>query len=74
MCSVESDFLQIEEFDFEQAEEIFRYSIVRTVALSTHALLDAFLSKHLLVLLVLLLTALTGSCNHFLKLWCVSFV
>ena len=43
-------FLQIQQFSFEQPKEIFYHSIVRTVSLAAHALPDALLPKHALVL------------------------
>ena len=50
--------LQIKEFTLEQTEEVFYYSVVQTVTLSAHTLSDAFLTKHALVLFVLVLPAL----------------
>ena len=50
--------LQIKEFTLEQAEEVFHHSIIQTVTLSAHALPNAFLTKHPLVLFVLVLPAL----------------
>ena len=52
------EFLQIQKFTFKQAEEVFYYSIVQTVTFPAHALPDAFLLEHSLVLLVLVLPAL----------------
>ena len=54
------EFLQIEQFTFKQTEEVFHDSIVQTVTFPAHALPDAFLAKHPLVLLVLVLPALVG--------------
>jgi len=50
--------LQVEKLAFEQAEEILHHGIVQTVAFSAHALANAFLSSHSLVLPVLVLPAL----------------
>ena len=58
------ELLQIQKFTFKQAEEVFYYSIVQTVTFSTHALLDAFLLEHLLILFVLVLPALVGMKNQ----------
>ena len=66
-------FLQIEQFTFKQTEEIFDYSIVKTVSVSAHTLPDAFLLEHLLILPVLILPALVrmkneiGSIRNLLK-------
>ena len=54
------ELLQIQKFTFKQAKEVFYYSIVQTVTFPAHALPDAFLAKHPLVLLVLVLPALVG--------------
>ena len=54
------EFLQIQKFTFKQAEEVFYYSIVQTVTFPAHALLNAFLAEHPLVLFVLVLPALVG--------------
>ena len=56
-------FLQIQQFTLEQAEKVFNYSIVQTVSLSAHALPDALLAEHPLILLMLVLPALIGMKN-----------
>ena len=67
------ELLQIQKFTFKQAKEVFYYSIVQTVTFPAHALPDAFLLEHLLILLVLVLPALVrmenqvGSIRYFLK-------
>ena len=57
-------FLQICQLAFEQPKEIFYHSIVQTVPLATHALPDAFLAEHPLILLMLVLPALIGMKNQ----------
>ena len=57
-------FLQVQQFALEQPKEIFYHSIVQTVPFPAHALLDAFLSEHALVLLVLILPALVRMENE----------
>ena len=57
-------FLQVQQFALEQSKEIFYHSIVQTVPFPAHALLDAFLSEHALVLLVLILPALVRMENE----------
>ena len=51
-------FLQIQQFALEQSKEIFYHSIVQTIPFSAHALPDAFLPEHPLILPVLILPAL----------------
>lgn len=51
-------FLQVQQFALEQSKEIFYHSIVQTVPFPAHALLDAFLSEHPLILFILVLPAL----------------
>ena len=53
-------FLQIQQLTFEQPEEILYHRIVQTVPLAAHALPDAFLAEHPLILLMLVLPALIG--------------
>lgn len=53
-------FLQIKKFALEQTEEIFYDGIIQTVAFPAHILLDALLTKHPLVLLMMVLPALIG--------------
>ena len=53
-----AELLQIQQLTFEQPEEIFYHSIVQTVPFPAHALLDAFLSEHPLILFILVLPAL----------------
>ena len=55
--------LQIQQFTFEQPEEVFYHSIIRTVSFSAHALLNTFLLEHSLILPVLVLPALIGVKN-----------
>ena len=57
-------FLQVQQFALEQPKEIFYHSIVQTVPFPAHALPDAFLSEHALVLLVLILPALVRMENE----------
>ena len=57
--------MQIEQFRFEQAEEILHNSIVQTVALTTHALADVVAGQKPLVVLVLILPALIGVQDRF---------
>ena len=52
------EFLQIEQFTFEKAEEVFCHCVVQTVALPSHALPDALAFQHPLILLVLVLPSL----------------
>ena len=65
--------LQVKKFTFSQAKDILHHSIVQAVLFPAHALPDAFLAKHPLVLPVLVLSALvgmkdqTGSIRYFLK-------
>ena len=58
------EFLQIEQFAFEQTDEVFRDSIVQTVSFPAHALPNVFLPEHPLVLFVLILPALIGMENQ----------
>ena len=51
-------FLQVQQFALEQPKEIFYHSIVQTVPFPAHALPDALLPKHALVLFILVLPAL----------------
>ena len=51
-------FLQVQQFALEQPKEIFYHSIIQTISLSAHALPDAFLSEHPLILFMLVLPAL----------------
>ena len=51
-------FLQVQQFALEQPKEIFYHSIVQTVPFPAHALPDAFLSEHPLILFMLVLPAL----------------
>ena len=66
-------FLQIEQFAFEQTEEVFHNSIVRTVTFPAHTLSDSLFSEHPLILLVLVLPSLVrmknqiGSVRYLLK-------
>ena len=53
-------FLQVQQFALERPKEIFYHSIVQTVPFPAHALLDAFLSEHPLILFMLVLPALVG--------------
>ena len=57
--------LQIEQFRFEQAKEIFHNSIVQTVAFTAHALADVVISQQPLVELVLVLPTLIGVQDRF---------
>ena len=57
-------FLQVQQFALEQPKEIFYHRIVQTVPFPAHALPDAFLSEHALVLLVLILPALVRMENE----------
>ena len=50
--------LQIEQFTFQQAKEIFHHGIVETITFAAHALPDALTFEHTLVLLVLVVPAL----------------
>ena len=52
------EFLQIEQFTFEQTEEVFYHSIVQAIPFSAHALTDTLFLKHPLILLVLILPSL----------------
>lgn len=51
-------FLQIQQLALEKPKEILNHSIVQAVALSAHALPDALLTEHSLILLVLVLPPL----------------
>ena len=53
-------FLQIQHLTFKQAKEVFYNSIVKAVALATHTLPNTFLTKHTLILLMLVLPTLVG--------------
>ena len=53
-----TEFLQIQQFTFEQPEEVFYHRIVQTVSFPAHALPDALFAEHPLVLPVLVLPAL----------------
>ena len=57
--------LQVEQFRFEQAEEILHDCVVQTVALATHALADVVVNQQPLVVLVLVLPALIGVQDRF---------
>ena len=57
------EFLKIEQFTLEQAEEVFDHGIIQTVALSAHTLNDAIVGEFLLVISVLVLPALIGVQN-----------
>ncbi len=52
------ELLQIEQFTFQQAKEVFYYLIIQAVSFAAHTLLDAFRFQHSLVLFVLVLPAL----------------
>ena len=58
------EFLQIEQFTFEQTEEVFYHSIVQAVPFSSHALTDTLFLEHPLILLVLVLPALVRMENQ----------
>ena len=62
-------FLQIEQLALEQAEEVFDHGTVQTVSFPAHALPDAFLLGHPLVLLALVLPALIGMQNQIDSVW-----
>ena len=51
-------FLRIQQLALEKPKEILNHSIVQAVALSAHALPDALLTEHSLILLVLVLPPL----------------
>ena len=53
-------FLQIKQLAFQQAKEILNDSIIQAVTFPAHALADALITKHSLILLVLVLPALIG--------------
>ena len=57
-------FLQVQQFALEQPKEIFYHSIIQTISLSSHALPDAFLSEHPLILFMLVLPALVRMENE----------
>ena len=59
-----TELLQIQQFTFEQPKEIFYHCVVQTISLSAHALPDAFLPEHPLILFVLVLPALIGMKNQ----------
>ena len=59
-----TELLQIQQLTFEQPEEIFYHSIVQTVPFPAHALSDALLAEHPLILLVLVLPALVRMENQ----------
>ena len=50
--------LQIQKFAFEQPKEIFYHGVVQTVSFPAHALSDALLAEHPLILPMLVLPAL----------------
>ena len=52
------ELLQIEKLCFEQTGKVLNHSVVQAVALPAHALPDALLFEHPLVLFVLILPAL----------------
>ncbi len=53
-----TELLQIQQFTFEQPKEIFYHCVVQTAPLAAHALPDALLAEHPLILPVLILPAL----------------
>ena len=57
------EILEIEQFALQQTEEIFNYSIIKTVAFSAHALNNAVISQLFLIMLVLILPSLIGVQN-----------
>ena len=57
-------FLQIQQLAFENSKEVFNYSIIQTVSLAAHALPDALLSEHPLILFMLVLPALVRMENE----------
>ena len=57
-------FLQVQQFALEQPKEILYHRIVQTVPFPAHALLDAFLSEHPLILFMLVLPALVRMENE----------
>ena len=59
-----AELLQIQQFIFEQPEEIFYHSIVQTVPLAAHALLNTFLPERPLIPPVLILPALVRVKNQ----------
>ena len=54
-------FLQIQQLALEQPEEILNHCVVQTIALAAHALPDALLPKHPLILLVLVVKIISGA-------------
>ena len=61
--------LQIEQFTFQQAKEIFHHGIVETITFAAHALPDALTFEHTLVLLVLVVPALVRMEDKFRLVW-----
>ena len=57
-------FLQIEKLRFQQTEKVLGTGIVKTIPFSGHALFDAFLFQHFLIVLVLILPSLIGMKNQ----------
>lgn len=63
------ELLQIEQFAFEQAKEVFSYSIVQTVAFATHTLPNALCFEQPLVQLVLVLPTLVRVEDQSCSIW-----
>ena len=63
------EILKVKQFCFEQAEEVLHHGIVQAVAFPAHALPDALVFQHLLVMLVLVLPALIGMKNQSRTVW-----
>ena len=61
--------LQIEQFTFQQAKEIFHHGIVETITFAAHALPDALTFEHTLVLLVLVVPALVRMEDQLRSVW-----
>ena len=59
-----AELLQIQQLTFEQSEEILYHGVVQTVSFPAHALSDALLAEHPLILLVLVLPALVRMENQ----------
>ena len=64
-----AELLQIQQLTFEQPEEVFYHCVVQTVPLAAHALPDALLAEHPLILPVLILPALIRVKNEVCTIW-----
>ena len=59
-CSIDSNSCRYSNSLLSKPKEVFHDSIIQAVAFPTHTLLNSFLTKHTLVLFMLVLPTLVG--------------